>query len=239
MDPSDIVTCELGETKDPGRTVALVGDSHATHWFSAFDRLGQEQGWKVVTMTKTSCPLTAARRVLEEQTDSLQVSCERWVDAVQSTLAASPDVSEVFVTSYSSAYRWESRPDGPALDDPGPDGFARAWSALTDAGKPVTVLSAVPRTLGENVPSCLAAHPDDPAACSVPREQALPGDVMQQAAAGLADPSVRVVDLSDRFCDDERCYPVVGDVIVYRDYSHLSADYSTLLVPYLVERLGS
>ena len=62
--------CEIGDTEDPVRTVALVGDSHATQWFPAFDRLGKEQGWKVVTFTKSSCPFTTAVRVLPtEQTD--------------------------------------------------------------------------------------------------------------------------------------------------------------------------
>ncbi len=97
------------------------------------------------------------------------------------------------------------------------------------------MLADVPRTTGENVPTCLAAHPDDLMQCTVPREDALPGDVQAAAVEAAADPQVRLIDLTSAFCDDETCYPVVGDVVAYRDYSHLSAEYARLLAP----RIGS
>ncbi|MFP5333974.1 MAG: acyltransferase family protein [Actinomycetes bacterium] len=234
----DLKVCELGETRSPRRVVALVGDSHATQWFPAFDDLGKDRGWKVLTMTRSSCPFSSARRILDgEQTEDPQVRCEAWVDNARAALLADEGITDVVVTSYSTAYDWTSRP-GTHLDDPGPDGFASLWADLIAAGKRVVVIAAVPRTFGENVPSCLAQNPDDLLSCAVPRDRALPGDVMLQAAERLDDPALRVVDLSDRFCDDSMCYPVVGNVIVYRDFSHLSAEYASLLVPYLAERAG-
>ena len=232
---TEIRSCEVGDLTSPSRTVALVGDSHATQWITAFDRIGRERGWKVVTMTKVSCPLSTAARVLPgDQTEEHRTACNAWVDRVGRTLAADPEVSEVFVTAYSSVYDWESRDDLP-LADPGPEGFADALSRLGAAGKHVVVLAAVPRTQGDNVPSCLASHPDDLAACSSPRDVALPEDVMVTGAR-RADPPADVIDLSDLYCDRVSCYPVVGDVVVYRDFSHLSREYSTLLVPELLER---
>jgi hypothetical protein len=239
LEPSEVRSCDLGETEAPTRTVALVGDSHATAWFTAFDALGKERGWKVVTFTKSSCPFTTALRVLPEQTDDRQASCVTWVGGVREALAAEPDVEEVFVASYSTAYEWRSPGGAPTPlegEAAAVAGFGEAWTWLREQGHGVTVLAAVPRTNGENVPNCLAANGNDPEPCEMPREQALPGDVMLAAAEELDDPGVRVVDLSDLFCDDATCYPVVGDVIVFRDYSHLSAEYSTLLVPYLLER---
>ena len=232
----EVVRCELGELDRPTRTVALVGDSHATQWFTAFDRLGRKQGWRVVTMTKASCPLTRAVRVLaSEQTETERQSCQAWVDGVLATLHGDPQIIDVFATADSSAYEWESRADHP-LVDPGPDGFAAAWSELVAGGKRIVVLAAVPRTTGENVPTCVASHPDDPLACSVSRATALPADVMVQAVERLSNPRVQLIDLTDRYCDEERCYPVVGDVLVYRDFGHLSAEYSLLLIPTLLER---
>ncbi len=239
LEPSEVLSCDLGETEDPVRTVALVGDSHATQWFTAFDRLGREQGWKVVTFTRTSCPFSTAVRVLPtEQTGAGEESCSRWVDDVGAAVAAEPDVSEVFVASYSTAYGWRSRPDAPAAEGEAAAvaGFGAVWSGLREAGLGVTVLAAVPRTNGENVPNCVAADPDDRSVCEVPRAEALPGDVMLAAVDELGDPGVRAIDLSDLFCDDATCYPVVGGVVVYRDHSHLSAEYSTLLLPFLLER---
>ena len=80
-----VKSCEMGSTAaDPERVVAVVGDSHATHWLSAFDELGQQRNWKVVGFTKSACPLSDARRVLaSEQTDEQVVRCETWLSDVQ------------------------------------------------------------------------------------------------------------------------------------------------------------
>ena len=36
-------------------TVALVGDSHAAHWFPALNVIAKERGWRLVPLTKFSC----------------------------------------------------------------------------------------------------------------------------------------------------------------------------------------
>ncbi len=237
-DADGVVTCEIGATTRPERVVALVGDSHATHWFPAFDKLGAERGWKVVTMTKSGCPFTDARRVVEtEQTDARQKSCEAWVDDVRADLLADEGITDVFVSSFASDYGWEHRPDHDTEGDARTGGFVTAWDDLTGAGKRVLVLADVPRTQGDNVPNCLLENPTDLEACSVEREKALADDPTVEAAPQADDQGVHVIDLSDEFCDDELCYPVVGDVIVYRDFSHLSTEYATLLVPALSARL--
>ncbi len=174
--------CELGApAAEAGRAVAMVGDSHASHWFSALDEVGKELGWHVVTYTKASCPFTYATRVLEsEQTGEAATSCEQWRGAVQDELLAS-DVDVVVTAAFTTAYAWAAPADRP-MDDPGVDGFVELWADLTDAGMHVVALSDVPRTLGGNVPNCLAGNPGDRMACAVPREQALPGSTLVEAA---------------------------------------------------------
>lgn len=238
IEGSGITECSLGTPPEVAeRTVAVVGDSHVTHWFPAFDELGQELDWNVLTFTKSSCPFTVAERTLEnEQTDEAVLGCRAWGDAVRDRILGS-DVSYVFTASYSTAYEWRA-PDGVALADPGPDGFAGMWSQLTAEGLEVFPIADVPRTQGDNVPNCLAANLDDRMACSVPRAEALPGSVLVEAADRIDDDRVHLIDLTDQFCDAEMCYPVVGDMIVYRDYSHISVDYARALVPYLAAQLG-
>lgn len=231
-----VTECSLGVPAERAeRVVAVVGDSHATHWFPAIDQLGTERGWQVLTFTKSSCPFTAAERTLEsEQTDDAVRACRAWGDEVLDRLLAA-DVSYVFTASYSTAYDWRPAP-GDDLADPGPDGFATMWSRLTDEGVEVFPIADVPRTQGENVPNCLAAN-DDRMACAMPRAEALPGSVVVTAAERADDERVHLIDLTDQFCDAQSCYPVVGDMIVYRDYSHVAADYARALVPYIEARL--
>ena len=146
------------------------------------------------------------------------------------------EITDIFVSAY-SAYDWDSRP-GHELDDPGVEGFAGAWARLTDAGHRVYVL-ADPPSPGGDAPNCLAQNPDDFAACTVPRDQALPEDVQIAAVEAAADPQVHLIDLTEAFCDDSTCYPVVGNVIVYRDYSHLSVEYAQLLAPLIGSAVDS
>ena len=225
--------CELGSTSDdPERVVAVVGDSHATQWFPALDDLGRERDWRVLTYAKSSCPFTTATRTLpDEQTVEAQVSCARWVRSVRDDLLDHDDLSMVLTASYSTAYGWEAGSE--QLADPRTDGFESVWRSLTDRGLEVYALSDVPRTLGANVPNCLAANPEDRVACAVPRAQALPGSALVDAARQVDDDRVHLVDLDSRYCDDTWCYPVVGDLVVYRDYSHLSAEYARALVPWI------
>src|SRR5690606_10377108 len=46
--------CEFGDT-DSDKTVVLIGDSHAAQWFPALESIAQENGWKLLTRTKSSC----------------------------------------------------------------------------------------------------------------------------------------------------------------------------------------
>lgn len=235
---SGVVECELGAAAaDATRTVAVVGDSHVTHWFPAFDRLGAELGWRVVTFTKSSCPFTVAERTLaDEQNDDAVRGCRAWGEAVFDRIVTS-DISYVFTASYSTAFGWREAP-GSVLADPGSDGFAAMWSRLTAAEREVFPIADVPRTQGDDVPSCLAAHHDDRMACAMPRAEALPGSVLVDAAERIDDERVHLIDLTDQFCDAQSCYPVVGDMVVYNDYSHVSVDYARALVPYIIDQLG-
>ena len=41
-------------------TVALIGDSHASHWRAAVDVVARAKQWRGVSITQTSCPLSKA-----------------------------------------------------------------------------------------------------------------------------------------------------------------------------------
>ncbi|TDC54398.1 acyltransferase [Jiangella ureilytica] len=234
----DVIRCEKGYTgPDPKRVIALVGDSHATHWLPGLELVAESSRWTIVTYLKSSCPPTSARRVLDsEQTDEAGDSCERWVREVRDEVAADPSVSIVVTSMYTTAYEFTDGRDT-ELDDPEVDGFAPVWDAWTEAGKDVVVIRDVPPTQGGYVPTCLSAHPGDEIDCATPAGD-LPDDAAAVAAGESDDPRVHLLDLTDRFCDDDHCYPVVGGVIVYRDYSHLTREYAAALAPELGARLN-
>ncbi|WP_051706111.1 acyltransferase family protein [Nocardioides aequoreus] len=180
-----VVSCTLGEREDPVRTVALVGDSHATMWFPALDRLGRERGWRIRTYSRSSCPFTEAVRLLpaSEATPAKQEVCAWANERVSKRLVGDPEVDTVFVAAFSSAYQWrlDARREGPGAAEAG---FRRAWAPLVQAGKQVVALRDVPVVKERvNTPDCLLASSGDPMACALPRGEALLPDAEATAAS--------------------------------------------------------
>ena len=50
--------------------------------------------------------------------------------------------------------------------------------------------------------------------------------------------NVYFIDMSEYFCDENSCPPAIGNVIVYRDDSHITEAYSKTLAPMLSRKLS-
>lgn len=224
----DLRTCGFGDDESSFR-VALIGDSHAGNWLPAFSRLADERGWHLVTHLKSACPeSTAIKRnsALEAET-----SCITWNQqmATGNHIEAPYDL---VVVSYSAA--------ADSYDDRGTaiEGFLGAWQKYLDDGSIIVVMADNARNTPEVV-ECLVRNEAAPSACSVPFEQAYPGeDYMVAAAARIPDQAV-VIETSDIFCQDGVCNAAIGGVVVYRDSHHLTKTFATTLAPYIGERLDS
>ncbi|MFS0886539.1 acyltransferase family protein [Aeromicrobium sp. 179-A 4D2 NHS] len=233
LNDPEVDSCRLGD-RDADRAIAVVGDSHATHWFGALDAWGRDAGWAVVTYTRSSCPFTTTRRTLPDEPSERYELCGEGNRRILERLEADPDVSLVVTSSYSSAYGWADDEGRDGLDALVP-GVREVAERLEAAGKPLAVIRDVPAVKDKkNATDCLA-RTGSVEACSLPRDEAMTPDLYAEAARDLDLP---VIDLTDRFCVEDTCPVVIGDVIVFRDYSHLSSDYSRLLGPALGERLA-
>src|SRR5207247_1010961 len=59
--PRILSLCSFGvPAAQATETLALIGDSHATHWRPALDLVARAKGWHVENMTRTSCPFSTA-----------------------------------------------------------------------------------------------------------------------------------------------------------------------------------
>ncbi|MEV0953085.1 acyltransferase family protein [Promicromonospora sp. NPDC050249] len=219
--------CTFGDTTGE-HTIALVGDSHMRMLGTPLVSIAEKNGWRVRTYLHNSCPFA-----LEPRTLPGGPAC---VEANQATLedllADPPDV--VVTTFYSGS---EFRPSGSGRP-PGVEGLRQVWDELEDAGSRVIVIADAPRPRGD-VTECVADHQADPARCDVSRAEALdqPGArTLRQAVEESG--RVELVDLTDYYCDSERCPAVVGNVLVYRDGNHVTDTYARSLQPYLAEAIG-
>jgi hypothetical protein len=108
------------------------------------------------------------------------------------------------------------------------EGYQSVLTAWRDSS--VLVIRDAPFP-GFDVPDCVASR--GIAACEGARSEWMPPDPLVAAAEGLEHPGLAVVDLDDLFCSAETCYPVIGGVLVYVDYSHFGTTFARTLAPYL------
>lgn len=102
---------------------------------------------------------------------------------------------------------------------------------------PVTVIRDYPSTVGKNMPQCVALNANNHLACANERGSALPEDLLYTAATILDNPQIQLIDLTDLYCDETTCYPVVGSLPVYYDSDHIARSFALTLVPVLTEKL--
>jgi hypothetical protein len=215
--------------KDGTLTVALVGDSHAAHWFPALARLADERGWRLVPFTKYSCPFVDMR-IYSTWLKREYPECEAWrINVVKALRELNPDL--IVVTSH----RWF--PTIVAGDeDATRQGEAMARLLRQLPGR-IALLADTPISRYD-VPACLSRNLDDIRRCTTDRAYAFGSKPQARERVAARLTGAALVDLSDVICPGKgRCPAVVDGMIVYRDDHHMTATFSASLAPVLGERL--
>ncbi|MEV0274244.1 acyltransferase family protein [Hamadaea sp. NPDC050747] len=225
---TEVVTCEFGDPQGATR-VAIVGDSKIAQWLPALEPIAQQSNWHLTTYLKSSCSFA---RALTTDDGKPFRQCRTWSNEVLERLTANPP--DIVITSQSKGEAL--RADGTESAEAMVDALRAVWTELTAAGSKVVVIADNP-VPGMNVYECVANNPKKMTACSFSRgESVSPAAVAQvKAAEGLA--GVSVVDLNDAICPTERCAPVIGNVLIYRQGTHITATYIKSLTPRLAKSL--
>jgi peptidoglycan/LPS O-acetylase OafA/YrhL len=228
QDSAKPVRCTYGDPAG-GVTVALVGDSKALQWITALDAIGKDRGWRVETYTKSSCAFTASEVINKSKT---YATCTSWNDAVTRLL-----LTEKPAAVLTSQGAWNALPKaGTRATRTGMlNGLESRWSRLQGAGIAVIPIAGNAAPPDGDVYECVAEHPDQLSRCAF--KASYPTANVQRAAA--REVGAPVVDLSDVICPGGTCAAVIGNVLVYRQGSHLTRTYVSTLRPVLDDRLMS
>jgi hypothetical protein len=227
--------CEFGVPVDEAKgTIALVGDSHATHWRSALQTVTAAYGWHGISMTRSGCTFSEAEPVLP---GALKQECLDWRKQVHAWFAAHPKVRTVFLSQHpgqvvvgAGSTAWRTKVQG----------FRDAWKALPDTVKHIIVIRDTPY-VSSSTPDCIvAAHrqrADAGVACALPRQRALKRDHAAEATQVYKIPGVRLIDMTSFLCSDASCYPVVGGALTHKDEGHITLVFGETLGPYLLRKV--
>jgi peptidoglycan/LPS O-acetylase OafA/YrhL len=239
--PSEVVEvadgCVFG---DPGAevTVVLLGDSHAQHWLPTLDAAGREQGWRILSWSKSACvpldvPIWDYRR--EQPFDA----CAVWRATVAGRLAAEPRVDAIVLGRSFNYHQYVLDAEGARPeDDPDTalrawqDGAARTFEHLASVTDRVVLLRDTPWA-AEGVPDCLASSPASPEVCDIDvsehgyLDEAIHG---AEVAAAARREAVAVLDPTPLVCPQDPCPVVTAEgLIKYRDRHHLTQRFATSL----------
>ena len=221
--------CQYG-SKDAPVTIAVYGDSKMHQWLPALQTLADEHDWRLLTSLKSACPLVRIPMVGMRggrYDDCATVNAKRYQE-----LLTDSAIDYVFTSQHSNKAYLPGRPLAEAQRTMADD-LSRTWKDLTAAGKKVVVMLDNPDPQRE-IMECVARHTRQLSACAFPRAAAetASGQLAQRVAL-RETPGVRSVDLADWICPGDMCPPVIGDVLVYRQGSHLTATYVRSLTPRL------
>ncbi|MEA2195252.1 MAG: hypothetical protein QOG42_1686, partial [Solirubrobacteraceae bacterium] len=222
--------CDFGVA--PGtatRTIALVGDSHASHWRTPLNIVAHENNWHGVSITRTSCPFSTASKELPEPT---KTQCKHWVAKLPGYFAAHPQIDTVFVVGITGGT--VRVPKGRTMFEAKVDGYRNAWRELPDSVKHIVVIRDTPKIFGDTV-ECVDRSIADGGrpgiACAIPRTSGLEADPQAVAARTSGSARMQVIDLSDVFCSERLCYPVIGGALVFKDLHHFTLVFAKTLAP--------
>lgn len=218
----EINACVFGDP-DSDYVVALAGDSHAAQWLPALEPIAEENGWRLETYTKSSCPLNSSSISID---GSLYEECSTWNEGMleQLTGADAPDHIIVSASRYSTAEDAQSSEGASTVEE----GFTQTWDTLEDAGVSVTVILDTPRA-GLDIPECVAENPEALSDCAFNRDDAIDNSGYPSLSRASESSGVSSIDLTDMICPEEQCAPIVGSVLVYQDTNHITGTYSATL----------
>jgi peptidoglycan/LPS O-acetylase OafA/YrhL len=231
FDNSGVINCTFGD-KSATRTIALAGGSHAEHWITALDLLGQRHHFKVVTYMKMGCPLTTETAPHVMGDNRPYPGCHEWNERVMPKLIADhPDF--VFTTS---TRPWNIKPG-----DVMPATYIGIWQALSDNNIPILAMRDTPWMVRNGKPyfpaDCLASG-GDAISCGIKRSVVL-SEHNQTLDFVAQFPLLKPLDMSDAVCRKDICRAVEGNVLLYRDAHHISTTYMRTMTEELGRQIGA
>jgi peptidoglycan/LPS O-acetylase OafA/YrhL len=206
-------------------SLVLFGDSHAVHWFPALDRLARTRGWRLLSLTKSTCPpivLSLWSPVLGRP----YRECDQWRAGVLRRIRAERPAVVVLGSArhYGPEYRF--RIGGPEWTA----GLRAMVSRIRATGAKVGVVGPVPRPKGD-VPDCLSRHLRDAVACTQPLARAVDQAGLRSERATVLAAGGIYLNVAPWICTRTTCAVILSNLLLYRDDNHLSTAYSAWLAP--------
>jgi peptidoglycan/LPS O-acetylase OafA/YrhL len=221
--------CQYGDLTS-STVVVLYGDSHAGQWFPAVNAIALKYHWKLQVITKSACspanvPIYSAREKREySECDRWRVLSEAKINKLHPAMVVMTSHDTGSMVPGDQAVAWSN-------------GWHDTINSLTAPGTHLVLISDTPLPKNDAA-LCVSAHVANVGACNATETAAFPMAAERQAVASMAQAAgATVIDPSPWFCVDGKCPVIVGNILVYKDNSHVTTPYVSLVTPLLEAQL--
>jgi len=227
--------CVYGD-RSADQAVVLFGDSHAQQYFAALDPIAKEHGWQLVVLTKSSCS-PADVTLYHNQFQRAYEECDTWREEALARIEAIEPVLVVTANRGGTTVMADGkRLDAEASAEAMTEGYVRTLERLEATGAEVAVIANTPFPTTD-VPSCVSENLGHLTECAFDVEDGLAHEQVNNAAA-RAVPAAHLIDPVPQLClPDGTCPAVMGNTLIYRNGTHLTASYVRTMTDWLDERI--
>jgi hypothetical protein len=232
--------CVFGDVNGK-QTVYLIGDSHMAQWFPAFDVLAKQRGWRLISLTKNVCQAPSVRIFnvdLKRPYDECVQFRDKVIDRIKADRPAMVVMSSVdgYGTVLTDAQGNQIPRAGPGVDQLWLQGWQTTFDRIRSPGTKLVMLQDTAYPDG-NAPECAAEHPKNVNACAATIEEGVQEEHRRDLASTAArSQGITVLDPIPWMCA-ATCPIIVGNVLVYKDNSHISTVWAKLLAPIIATKL--
>lgn len=223
---AELRPCIYGQADAP-KTAVLLGDSIGAQWFSALTGMLDAKHWRLIVLTKSSCPMVDEaffyERIRREYSE-----CAEWREKAITWLQQQP-VDRLFLGSTAS---------NTFTDQQWQEGTRRILDRLASSAKAIYLLEANP-TLNVNGPQCLMQHGvnhqnecHNPAG---PAQYIHVAELLKKVAESQA--KTHWLPTSEFVCPGGQCQAMRDGTVIYRDSQHLTASFVAKAAPYFLEQV--
>jgi hypothetical protein len=235
--------CAFGDSAAArSATIALVGDSHASHWLGGLDIAGREYGWRIDVNVMGACPVADLRGLVKGAAARLFRECARFQEQTMRRLAAErPRAVLLSNADHYMDQRFDRMGVTGLPDAVWIEGLRRTYARLDRMGIEVIVLRGLP-WVPFDVPSCLSRHAEGlplAADCRFTPDHAFMARAHRAQDAAARGLRVRFIDMNDLVCGTgpARCATERDGLILFTDDNHITRGFSRSLAPALGGRL--
>jgi peptidoglycan/LPS O-acetylase OafA/YrhL len=213
--------CILGNVNSL-KSIVLLGDSHADQWIENINSIAKKNDYKLYSFTKPGCPMSDIK-IINPLLKREYLECYKWrIEALKQIETLNPNLLIYTSTQYENS----------SLEI-----YSKFVLKLQQISNKLIILNDTPvPTL--NIPECLSKNKTDMQKCSFKYVQNL--GIQNQKASEikyLKDQNVQFINTVKWFCIKTNCPPIIDNIIVYRDKSHITNSFSNYLTDLMNEEI--